>query len=517
MNPLSIHQSFRTTIETAFYHNHVKCLNSRSDIYDLACQDPASIVTDIPVHHTQELGLPKNAKVLVDNNGSIVGRTAAARVIVTGNKNMQELKVLQDCIRANHERTFYKTDIHIGLHENFEVNAHIMVPDNQINNLYNTVINFESGLIENPKETLYLYVDANWRDPNYPHGLVVLDPESHVGAVLGLNYFGEIKKALLSLTWNASKLYGYIPCHGGVKYLRHKNREETIGVFGLSGSGKSTITFSKPKHADDVQVLHDDAFIIHEENLSTIALEPSYFDKTADYAMDHPDIASFVSVQNNGVTKDKDGNLVLVTEDIRNGNGRCIKSRYARENRVDYIETPLTHIFWIMRDDAFPPCVQITDPALAAVMGATLTTTRSNAENTKEVGKLVIEPYANPFRIYPLVEDYQQFKNLFSKQNVKCYVLNTGHFDGKKVTPETTFDAIDQILTDMGEFVTFGSAKTMKYLVQENFKPDMNSQSYLEKIKKTFELRHNFLADANAWTWLPQEAHESIKAILSGL
>lgn len=517
MNPLSIHQSFRTTIETAFYHNHVKELNSRSDIYKLASENSATIITDIPVQYTEALGLPQNAKVLVDNNGSVVGRTAAARVIINGNKNIPELKVLQDCIKDNHNQAFFKTGLHVGMNDNFRVNAHIMMPQSQINNLYNTVVNFEFGLIEKPKETIYLYVDASWSHPDYPQGLVILDPESHVGAVLGLNYFGEIKKAILSLTWNASKLYGYIPCHGGVKYLRHGSCEETIGVFGLSGSGKSTITFSKPKHADSVQVLHDDAFIIHKENLSTIALEPSYFDKTADYPMAHPDISSFVTVQNNGVTCDENGKRILVTEDIRNGNGRCIKSRYARENRVDYIETPLTRIFWIMRDDAFPPCIEIKDPILAAVMGATLTTTRSNAENTQEVGKLVIEPYANPFRLYPLVEDYQQFKDLFSNKNVKCYVLNTGYFNGQKVTPETTFDAIDQILTETGDFESLGSLQTIRYLNQEKFKPDMNSQTYLDKIRKTFELRQNFIANANAWTWLPQEAHESIKAILDSL
>ena len=61
-----------------------------------------------------------------------------------------------------------------------------------------------------------------------------------------------------------------------------------------------------------------------------------------------------------------------------------------------------------MKDDALPPLVKITDPRLASILGCTLMTKRSNAENTgagANLDALVIEPYANPFRVYPLVED----------------------------------------------------------------------------------------------------------------
>ena len=46
--------------------------------------------------------------------------------------------------------------------------------------------------------------------------------------------------------------------------------------------------------------------------------------------------------------------------------------------------------------------IKINDPLMASTMGCTLMTKRSNAENV--IGKhddLVIEPYANPFRVYP--------------------------------------------------------------------------------------------------------------------
>ncbi|WP_159649400.1 phosphoenolpyruvate carboxykinase (ATP) [Erysipelothrix aquatica] len=509
-----VHQAFKSTVETAFYHNHVIPVKTREAAYRMSETAPATIVTDLVVNHTEALGLPQNAKVLVDNNGSVVGRTARARHIIDSPKDMAFVKLVQDIIANNHNRPFYSSCVYVGLDDDFQMNVHIMIPQGHENNLYNTMMNFEAGCIENPKGEQFIYVDPDWRHPDYPQGLVLLDPHEDVAVILGLNYFGEIKKAILSLAWNAAKRYNYIPCHGGLKYMKDGEHEQVMAAFGLSGSGKSTITFAQPKATTEVKVLHDDAFIIHEETKRAIALEPSYFDKTADYPMGHDAIEAFITVQNNGVVRDDSGKLVLKTEDIRNGNGRTIKSKYWTDNRIDAIDTPLKTVFWIMRDDAFPPCVRLDDPVLAAVMGATISTTRSNAENTDEVGKLVIEPYANPFRLYPLLEDYTQFKSLFESEDVTGYILNTGYFNGDKIKPEDTMKVIHDILTDTVVFQPFGPLPKMSYAVSDAFTPDFDNVDYLEKLRRTFTLREKYLLDADEWHWLPKETYSIIKNIL---
>lgn len=87
-----------------------------------------------------------------------------------------------------------------------------------------------------------------------------------------------------------------------------------------------------------------------------------------------------------------------------------------------------------MKDDSLPPLVKINDPLMASTMGCTLMTKRSNAENvTGKNDDLVIEPYANPFRVYPLVEDYQKFCSLF-ESGVDCYIINTGFYMGKGIS-----------------------------------------------------------------------------------
>ena len=82
-------------------------------------------------------------------------------------------------------------------------------------------------------------------------------------------------------------------------------------------------------------------------------------------------------------------------------------------------------------------------------MGATLATKRSSAERLApgvDPNRLVVEPYANPFRTYPLVNDYKKFRKLVKERNVDCYIINTGDFMGKDIKPATTISAIEQVL-----------------------------------------------------------------------
>ncbi len=59
-----------------------------------------------------------------------------------------------------------------------------------------------------------------------------------------------------------------------------------------------------------------------QETGASIAMEPTYFDKTADYPTGCPDNKFLLTAENCSATRDSEGKVVLVTEDIRNGNGQ---------------------------------------------------------------------------------------------------------------------------------------------------------------------------------------------------
>ena len=495
----------KTIIETAFYGNNVQAVTDLKMAYELAKKSPKTIVTDQPIKHTSELGLPKDAVMLVDNHGRVVGRTAAARQIlgrpVVDNAELEA--VLREAVYQGEARQFYQAQAIVGLDEEFMLKAHLMVPQGYELNLLSYLLNFQILNAEYAKryatskpyseDDIYLYCDPEWHDPQYPDGLALFDPEHNVAAILGLRYFGELKKATLTLAWATAHRNGYTACHGGEKTFHFKDKQDKVFAFyGLSGSGKSTLTHAK--HAgkfDDITILHDDAFIIDRKNGSSIALEPAYFDKTSDYLPGSKEMEYFTTVMNVGVTQDMQGKKTLVTDDLRNGNGRTIKSRYSAKNRVDREQAPLDSIFWIMKDDSLPPVVKLSDPVIAATFGLTLATKRSTAENVigESRDKLVIEPFANPFRVYPLTEDYHDFKELFEKQQANCYIINTDSYNGKNIDKDTTLGILEAIANENADWTGFGALPQMSYLSILGYEVDLNDATYAKKLRQRLQDR----------------------------
>ena len=269
-------------------------------------------------------------------------------------------------------------------------------------------------------------------------------------------------------------------------------------MFEQSGSGKSTLAHAKHQGHFDITVLHDDAFVISKTDGHSVALEPAYFDKTNDYPSGTPETKYFITLMNVGVTVNQQQQKVLVTEDLRNGNGRTVKSRFASTNRVDEEPSKINAICWIMKDDALPPIVKVNDPTLAAAFGATLATKRSSAENL--VGNvdrtaLVIEPFANPFRVYPLSEDYADFKQLFEQQQVACYILNTGQFQGQDIPKEVTLAGLEQIVQRQITWQPIDSQAQLSWAQLPEFPLHTLSAQAKQQLQQHLQFRLDWLTD----------------------
>ncbi len=536
----------RAIIEGAFYGNNVVRINTLREAYELAKNSPGTIVTDMPVYRGEEFGLPEDAKVLLFNDGSITGRYAAARRI-TGKQgtNCARLdKLVMDAIYDARWKTLYHAEVYIGLDPEFMCKAHLLIPEGEENLLYNWMINFQymseqyvkmyknSKPVGDGKEPdIYIFSDPQWTGTDQTDicdgkCLCYFNTETNCAAILGMRYFGEHKKGTLTLGWAIANRNGYASCHGGQKEITRTDGSKFVAAFfGLSGSGKSTLTHNKHNNKyPSIKILHDDAFIINTDTCSSIAMEPTYFDKTADYPVDSPDNKYLITAQNCSATMDEDGKVVLVTEDIRNGNGRAIKSKLWSPNRVDKIEAPVNAIFWIMKDPTIPPIVRLKGAELASVMGATLATKRSTAERLApgvDPNALVVEPYANPFRTYPLVNDYEKFKKLVAEKHVDCYIINTGDFMGKKVKKEDTLGVIEAVVDGTAKFKKWGSFSDIEIYEWEGFVPDMNDPEYVAQMKARMNDRLNYVKNLEeaegGFNKLPADALAAIQKVVDEL
>ena len=528
-NPLF--SKMRSTIETAFYGNNVTPVTSVAQAYQLAAEEPGVIVLDMPVYKPCEQGLPTDAKVLVTNDGKTTGRYAKARRII-GDEGIDEVElsnIARDAVYDSRDKEWLAAEAIVGLDKKFTARAHLMIPKNHASTLYSWIMNFKffdaavkefyDDSLEIPEGDIYIYSDPDYIVPGHPGGLAIFDPAHNCAMILGMRYFGEHKKGTLTLAWSLANRLGYVACHGGMKrYNLDNGKSYTIGVFGLSGSGKSTLTHEKHDGRYDISILHDDAYIINTEDLSSIALEPTYFDKMQDYPVEHPANEFLLTLQNVGVTMDDEGRKVVLAEDVRNNNGRAIKSQFWTENRVNYVDEPVNAIVWLMKDKTLPPILKIDDPVLASTMGATLATRRSTAEKLDahvDPNALVIEPYANPFRTYPLALDYESYKKLFSECGVECYIMNTGFFLDNKVPKEVTLDLLERLVEGTLEFKPFYKYPNLEYVEVPGFEPPFQVREYHHQLHKAFEFRYDYVENLIGHkNELPDEVLEVLKTLM---
>lgn len=546
----------RSIIEAAFYGNNVVKVNTLREAYELAKNSPGTIVTDMPVKDGETFGLPADAKVLLFNDGAVTGRYAPARRIKgePGVDAGKLDKVVMDAIYKTRWKTMYHAECFVGLDSEFMAKAHLLIPEGEENLLYNWMINFQymsdeyvkmyknsKKIADGNEPDIYIFSDPQWfpeeaPDVDYsclsdPLTLCYFDTNENCAAILGMKYFGEHKKGTLTMAWALANRNGYASCHGGQKeYTLADGSKFVASVYGLSGSGKSTLTHAKHDNKyPAIKVLHDDAFIINTDTCASIALEPTYFDKTADYPTGCPDNEYLLSAQNCSCTMDEDGKIQLVTEDIRNGNGRAIKSKLWSPNRVDKIDAPVNAIFWIMKDPTIPPIVKLKGSALAAVMGATLATKTSSAERVAagtDMNAIRIVPYANPFRTYPLANDYEKFKKLVEEKNVACYIVNTGDFMGHKCQKEDTLGILETIVEGKAKFEQWGPFEDIEIMNDwsgktGDFTPDLNDASYVEQLKAAMQTRvkavEDFASKKEGYDKLPDEALAALKKLVDEL
>ena len=266
----------------------------------------------------------------------------------------------------------------------------------------------------------------------YPDDRVIaVDLDNYVTRVLHSDYFGESKKGGLRM-WN-DIVYnkGGLALHAGLKVIPTADGDKVFMIIGLSGTGKTTTTFTTQNGSlpiqDDFVGLMPGGHAYGTENgcfAKTFGLDPD-FEPSIHGAVVKPttymenvfqDDAGVVDFNNEGYTKN--GRAVFSMDDLlAHGDARDVGT-------VDYL-------LILNRNENIIPAVSKLNQEQAAAFFMLGETTGTSAGGAAEEGKFLRVPGTNPF--FPLPHGLQgnRLLELLATHPIETYLLNTGRVGGK--------------------------------------------------------------------------------------
>jgi phosphoenolpyruvate carboxykinase (ATP) len=260
--------------------------------------------------------------------------------------------------------------------------------------------------------------------------LIAVDLESYTTRVFNSDYFGESKKGGLRM-WN-KLVYerGGLALHAGCKVIPVEGKNRAALIVGLSGTGKTTTTFTKQNNSSPVQ----DDFCALMPGGKVYATENGCFAKTFGLNPDdeptiyHATISRHAYLEN--VSQDDEGKVDFFDTSYTQ-NGRSVIRMEDIAGATDARDVTRVDFLLILNrnENIIPAVAKLAGPLAAAyfMLGETKGT---SAGGVLEAGKSLRVPGTNPF--FPLLHAFQgnRMLELMKESSMDVFLLNTGRVGG---------------------------------------------------------------------------------------
>ncbi len=274
--------------------------------------------------------------------------------------------------------------------------------------------------------------------------------------VLGTDYYGEAKMAALRSALYLTREYrNGLGLHAGGKLFRAIENDRVVEngalIFGLSGTGKTTITindhgFVPPEGIsilqDDIMLLRDDGFAYGTEN--------NFYIKT-DNVTNQPEIFQAVQAPTaiaENVWVDDEGEIDFDNLSLTS-NGRCLVSRFALPHSRDSVDlSDVSCMFFNTRRNDLPPIGKLSSAYQAAayfMLGESMSTSASDPES---VGKSKRVVGFNPFVLNHPEKEGNKLLEILKKNKIEVYIVNTGSIGEKDITSDITMGLIKDVIRE---------------------------------------------------------------------
>ncbi|GAH20309.1 unnamed protein product, partial [marine sediment metagenome] len=277
--------------------------------------------------------------------------------------------------------------------------------------------------------------------PEWKEKKVLVFPEMGLTIVLGSDYKGEQKKAMLRQVMYWAKTGGNLGLHAAGKILKVKRddqlRDFGFLLFGLSGTGKTSLScHSHWLGFPETVVIRQDDVVVLKRDGTAVGTEDSFYIKTeslepGSQPLLYAAALSPRAILENVCVSPKTGKVDFFNDDLTS-NGRAMVKRRDIAFTDDQIDIGKVDfiLFITRRHDILPPVVRLTPEwaAAAFMLGESVET---SAGDPAEAGKALRVVGTNPFIVGSHTEEGNMFLSILRQNpDIRCFILNTGNVGG---------------------------------------------------------------------------------------
>jgi len=384
-----------------------------------------------------------------------------------------------------------------------------------MNNFWNITLESSTEIAEWIQNSDIISIDLpNVKTPE--NRTVHIDTHSRITLIQGIDYYGELKMSLLRM---AMEIYrkdrGGLGVHAGSKEFYFQNGARGGLIFGLSGTGKTTLTCylhtQTLKENEKLAVLQDDINLISED-IELFGSERGFYVK-CDSCPEHKEITQAV-LNKGSILENVAVNSSTHQLEWKNfqhtRNSRAIIDRQQIPGTTDYVDlrAPFNFIVYNTRRPDLPPISKCTNPFQIAAYYALGESIITSAEDASRVGEAKRQIGFDPFICEEPHLNIHRIKNFMLKSCTRrgktfdCFIVNTGYIgeESNDITVEMTTTYLEAALRNELDWELDENLKLLvpKQRLFPNF-PSPEDYYGKEKYKHIIEQlrleRHKYLSE----------------------
>jgi len=304
--------------------------------------------------------------------------------------------------------------------------------------------------------------------PEWPEKKVLVFPAAGLTIILGSDYKGENKKAMLRQVMYWAKKQGHLGLHAASKILRvyrgKELRDYGFLLFGLSGTGKTSLScHSHWLGYPETVIIRQDDVVIFTKDGAAVGTEDSFYIKTdslepSSQPLLYSAALSPRAILENVFVEPKTGKVDFFDSSLTSNGRAMVKRRDIAftDNSVDLDKVNFI-VFITRRQDIMPPVARLSPEwaAAAFMLGESVET---SAGDPTEAGKSLRVVGTNPFIVGSRTEEGNMFLEILrANPDIQCFFLNTGVVGGmvrgQKVTIKDSIKIVEMIAKDKIKWV----------------------------------------------------------------